>query len=719
MSGDGDESTNTGAPPAAGATPPALASALLDALFTQSPLSVAVYDAAGRVALGNAAYERLFGIRVADVPRDFSLFTDPQLEAAGLLPLIRRAYAGEHVLLPPVRYDAALAVPGAGRGAVWTQGHCYPVRDASGAVTHVAVVHADVSAHVATEQALQALNAELEERNAQLQDQTVELELQTETLQSTTEALRERSEELARTRDAVEAERARLERVITQLPAAIAVMEGPELRFRALSTAYRQIIGGRDVIGRPIREALPELSGGEGGSDFFALLERVYATGQPVVGANEVARWDDNGDGVAEEHLVDLVYAPLLGADRDDGAPPPVEGVTAFVLDVTRRARSEAAQRESEARFRTMADAAPVMLWVTDENGVCTFLNRAWYEFTGQTPAEALGLGWLDAVHPEDRPAAERAFLEANAHRREYHVDYRLRRHDGAYRWSLDTAAPRLRDDGTFLGYIGSVLDIEERTRLLEAERTARAEAEAANAAKSQFLGALHHEYRTPLNAISGYVDLLEMGLRGPVTDAQRQDLARIKRASQVLLSLVNDVLNFARVEAGALELREEDVRVDTVLRELDDLVRPQLDGRQLAFRHVGCAPTTVVRADGERVRIVLQNLLTNAIKFTGPGGRLTLRCEDDPRAGVVRLHVDDTGRGIPADKLQSIFDPFVQVDRHLTPGSQQGVGLGLAISRDLARRMGGDLTARSVLDAGSTFTLTLPRGRTAEYPAS
>ena len=254
-----------------------------------------------------------------------------------------------------------------------------------------------------------------------------------------------------------------------------------------------------------------------------------------------------------------------------------------------------------------------------------------------------------------------------------------------------------------------------ERARLYEAERAARtraeearARADEANRAKSEFLSTMSHELRTPLNAIAGYVDLLTMGLRGPVTDEQREDLARIRRSGQHLLALINDILNFARLDAGQVEFRIQDVHLDPVLADLEALVAPQVAAKGLTYSHQACGAPVAVRADPERLRQILLNLLTNAVKFTDVGGRIAIACDASDRAAV-RVRVRDTGRGIPADQLERIFEPFVQVDRNLTPGSQQGVGLGLAISRDLARRMGGDLAAKSARGEGSTFTLTLP----------
>ena len=271
-----------------------------------------------------------------------------------------------------------------------------------------------------------------------------------------------------------------------------------------------------------------------------------------------------------------------------------------------------------------------------------------------------------------------------------------------------------------------------ERARLFEAERVARAAAETAqaqaeaarraaeeaNQAKTAFLSAMSHELRTPLNAIGGYAELLALGVRGPVTDAQRADLERLLRANQHMGGLVTAVLDFARIEAGQVEFHLETVRLGPVLRDVEALVGPQLAAKGLAYDHDGCGPETpeqphVVQADPEKLRQILLNLLTNAVKFTEAPGRVTLVCADDAAAGVaagmIRIRVTDTGRGIPADQLERVFDPFVQVDRHRTHVSQQGVGLGLAISRDLARGMGGDLTLESAPGEGSTFTLTLP----------
>jgi signal transduction histidine kinase len=254
-----------------------------------------------------------------------------------------------------------------------------------------------------------------------------------------------------------------------------------------------------------------------------------------------------------------------------------------------------------------------------------------------------------------------------------------------------------------------AALALDSLLLLGDAERS-RAAAEDANRAKSAFLAAMSHELRTPLNAIAGYVELIDMGLRGPVTEAQREDLARIQRSQQHLLGLITDVLNFVRLDTGHVRYEIEDVPLGAALQRVEELVLPQLHAKGLRYERPPCDPSVTVRADAEKLRQIVVNLLTNATKFTDAGGRIEVRWA--VADALVRIEVRDSGVGIPPERLEQVFDPFVQVGRQLNRPAE-GVGLGLAISRDLARHMGGDVTAASEVGAGSTFTITLPRGVT------
>jgi signal transduction histidine kinase len=251
-------------------------------------------------------------------------------------------------------------------------------------------------------------------------------------------------------------------------------------------------------------------------------------------------------------------------------------------------------------------------------------------------------------------------------------------------------------------------------TRALECEQAARAEAEAANRAKSEFLAVMSHELRTPLNAIGGHVQLIQLGLRGAVTDAQHDALQRVQRNQQHLLALINDVLNLARIETGRVEFKMESVALGPLLSDVLSTVEPLLTTKQLTYAvsmlQDGPGDELAAKADAEKLQQIMLNLLTNATKFTPSGGTVAIEArESDERADIVRVSVRDTGIGIPASKLETIFEPFVQLGQRMTC-PHEGVGLGLAISRDLARGMGGELAVQSDEGVGSTFVLTLPR---------
>jgi signal transduction histidine kinase len=233
---------------------------------------------------------------------------------------------------------------------------------------------------------------------------------------------------------------------------------------------------------------------------------------------------------------------------------------------------------------------------------------------------------------------------------------------------------------------------------------------ETANRAKSDFLASMSHELRTPLNAIGGYAELMEMGVRGPITEEQRRDLSRIRASQSHLLGLISSLLDLTRVESGQVEYAMDNVALDPLLGGLEALILPQTAAKQQTLVYEPCEASLAAWADREKLRQIMLNLLSNAVRYSPGGATITMRARlKDHR--TVSIEVSDTGPGIPLDRQRAIFEPFVQLDRSLTRTTNEGVGLGLSISRDLAHGMGGELAVTSTPGEGSCFELTLPAG--------
>ncbi|WP_186775204.1 ATP-binding protein [Allorhodopirellula solitaria] len=364
------------------------------------------------------------------------------------------------------------------------------------------------------------------------------------------------------------------------------------------------------------------------------------------------------------------------------------------------RRQSDAKIHESEARFRTMADCAPVIIWVSELDGQCTYLNRQWYGFTGMPDGEGLGSRWQSAIHPDDRQGLVKGFEEATRHRRFYRSEFRLRYHDGGYRWCIVSASPRTGTDQRFVGMTGSIVEIDELKRI-------ESQLRAANMAKSEFLANMSHEIRTPMSAILGYTDILGKQLDDP-DDMSCVEI--IRSNGRFLLDIINDILDISKIEAGKMEIAATTFRLDRLVANVHSLMNVRAAEKSLDFQvEFSERVPQKTKGDSKRLKQILLNLIGNAIKFTEQGSvRLAIRCSDDPAQATIQFDVIDTGIGMTAEQQQTLFQPFSQGDSSV--GRKfGGTGLGLAISQRLAKMMGGRIFAESVRGQGSTFSLQIP----------
>jgi PAS domain S-box-containing protein len=376
--------------------------------------------------------------------------------------------------------------------------------------------------------------------------------------------------------------------------------------------------------------------------------------------------------------------------------------------DETLEHRARVELQESEARFRAMADSAPVLLWLADPAGEAQWFNTPWLRFTGRALAQEQGQGWLAGLSDEDRARRAERVARALPTRAPWSLEYRLRRADGAWRWVLESTAPRFDAAGRFEGYVGSCTDISDRIEAQEA-------ATEASRLKSQFLANMSHEIRTPLNAIIG---LSELSRTEPKEETLRDYAGIIHQSGTALLGLINDILDVSKVEAGRLQLEAAPFDLHRLLQQLHETLSVTAESRDLPlWLTVDADVPRGVVGDPLRVRQVLTNLLTNAIKFT-PSGQVELRVSRGD-TGPFCFSVRDTGIGLSPEQQQHLFEPFTQADAS-TSRRFGGTGLGLSISRQLARLMGGDLTVASALGQGSAFTfaVSLPLATPAQLSA-
>ncbi len=488
----------------------------------------------------------------------------------------------------------------------------------------------------------------------------------------------------------IEAEvaKAHLETVLAGIQDQFYVLDW-EWRYTFVNDRVAEVVGiqKEELLGRIIWEVFPDVVK----SEFYTQLHQAKAQ-QTVVRFEYFyspwQRWFEN-----------RVY-------------PFAEGVSIFTTDISDRKQTEKALRESEEQFRNMADNAPFMVWVTDTNGYCTYLSKSWYDFTGQSEEMGLGFGWFNAVHPEDYNNARNVFLEANRQCSTFLMEYRLRRKDGEYRWTIGAANPWFGVDDQFKGYIGSVIDITERKaaeaerdRLLQLEQAARTEAETANRIKDEFLAVLSHELRSPLNPILGWARLLQTREFQPAEI--KKAIATIERNAKLQAQLIEDLLDVSRILQGKLNLNMFPVNLVLVIEAGLETVRLAAEAKEIQIQTRLDASVGKVLGDSGRLQQVIWNLLSNAVKFTPEGGKIAIQLERiDTQAQIT---ISDTGKGISPDFLPHVFEYFRQADS-TTTRRFGGLGLGLAIVRHLIELHGGMIWAESLGEGqGAIFTVRLP----------
>lgn len=487
------------------------------------------------------------------------------------------------------------------------------------------------------------------------------------------------------------AEEQRLQRLFQQAPGFMAVMRGPEHVFELVNESFVQLTGQRQPIGRKLADVMPEVV--EQG--LVRLLDEVVASGEAYVGRS-VRLLLNRQPGRAAEIYVDFVYQPLVEANGS------VSGVFLQGQDVTERHRAEEA-------LQLFLNTMPAMAWIAAPDGRLERVNAQWTSYTGQSMEEALGHGWVSALHPDDKKLPWDLWRQARSNNQKWQGEYRLKGKDGEYRWFLTRAVAQLDGPGRVMRWFGTTTDIEEAKRSQQALSDADRQ-------KDEYLATLAHELRNPLAPIRMAAHVLSSPNLPPETLVRTTDV--IKRQVNHMARLLDDLLDVARITKGQLPLKKDDVPLDQLVAAAVETARPIIEAKQHRLSLDLPPQQLVLEVDPLRMAQVLSNLLNNAAKYTDPGGEILLKAwchfPNTEHAGTdaqgdCTIEVIDNGIGLAPDAQHKIFRMFAQeasaVDR-----AEGGLGIGLALVRGLVELHGGSVEAFSDGPGrGSRFSLRLP----------
>lgn len=373
-------------------------------------------------------------------------------------------------------------------------------------------------------------------------------------------------------------------------------------------------------------------------------------------------------------------------------------GVSKVARNISERKWAAEILRESEERFRLMADTAPVLIWMAGTDKKCAYFNKPWLDFTGRNIEQELGDGWTEGVHPDDLAQCFDTYVNAFDARRPFEMEYRLRHASGEYHWIMDYGTPRFTPQGEFAGYIGSCIDI---TRRKEAEEALRE----SDRRKDEFLATLAHELRNPLAPLKNALHILKQ----PKSEKTRRNeaLTIMGHQLQQMVRLVDDLLDVSRISHGKIELRKKRITFAEAIDMALETAKPLIEANGHTLTLDIPKTTSWLDADLTRLAQVFANLLGNAAKYTKPGGKISLKAEVEDQMLVVTIC--DTGIGIPPEMLSKIFDMFTQVDASIER-THGGLGIGLTLVKKLVELHGGTVEASSRgLHQGSEFVVRLP----------
>jgi two-component system CheB/CheR fusion protein len=509
----------------------------------------------------------------------------------------------------------------------------------------------------------------------------------------------------------IEANALMIRNIYMNAPAAICTFKGPTHIYELVNPAYQKLFDKRDLVGKPILEAMPELKG----QGVDKILDNVYNTGE-VFKSTEIPVMLARADNMdPEQRYFNTTMQPIYNEEKK------IIGVVNFGYDVTEQIMARKQIEESEAKFRTLSETIPHMVWTATPDGKKNFFNKYFLDYTGKTFEELVDDGFRKIIFPADLKEDLKLWHHSLKTGEDFNMEKRIRHHNGTYRWHVSHGVAQRDMFGNITGWIGSSTDIDEHksfakdlgeaivfaemaTLLAEDEKE---KAESALASKQQFLSNMSHEIRTPMNAIIGFTKVL---LKTELSEKQKEYLHAIKSSGNTLIVLINDILDLAKVNAGKMKFTHAPFSISASLNTILQLFEAKIEESNLELvKEFDSRIPKILLGDSVRLHQILINLISNAIKFTANGKiivSVNLLNEEEEKV-TLEIKVTDTGIGIPQNKIKDIFENFEQAT-DITSNLYGGTGLGLAIVKQLVEKQGGTISVKSKVDEGSTFSFTL-----------
>ncbi len=378
------------------------------------------------------------------------------------------------------------------------------------------------------------------------------------------------------------------------------------------------------------------------------------------------------------------------------------------IVDFTQQKVKEELIRDSEARFENMANTAPVMIWIADVEGLFSFVNKVWLEYSGDKIGDQLGMNWLKNVHPEDLENLLNNYRNAFRTRNPFTFEFKFRGKNGKYEWMMIKGTPRRSRDNIFMGFIGSCTNINAQKEFEEKIKKVNSELVEINAAKDKFFSIISHDLRSPLGGLMQILEILDESYESLEKEEKLQIISEASKTSKMVFTLMENLLEWSRIQTGKIPYEPKTIKLIPFINELESLYNQNLKNKQVTFQ-VNIEPEISVFADIKMTNTILRNLISNAIKFSNPGGSISVSSESSKDS--ITIKVKDTGVGIEEKYLDKLFKTDVNYSTEGT-AKEKGTGLGLVLCKELVEKQGGKIWVESKKNLGSTFYFTLPAGK-------